>query len=247
MTKYEPGVPSWADMSAKDLAGAVEFYRGLFGWETEDQGEEAGHYTIAAKDGRHVAGLNTVPDESVPPHWTTFINVEDAEETAQRVKAAGGQVLFGPMEVMDAGRMAVFSDPTGAVVAAWQPGRHLGAQLVNEPGSMIWNELTTSDLNRARSFYREVFGWDWAGSDEYAEIQVAGRTVGGVMPRPVDLPAEVPDYWLVYFATEDLEADIARAGSLGATTLFGPIEIPGTGRFAVLADPQGAVFALFAG
>ncbi|HET9077485.1 MAG TPA: VOC family protein [Acidimicrobiales bacterium] len=247
MTKYEPGVPSWVDLSARDLDGSVRFYHDLFGWETQDQGEESGHYTIARRQGRQVAGLSTLPDGSVPPHWTTYVDVDDVDETTSRVEAAGGRVLFGPADVMEAGRMAVYSDPTGAVIAAWQPGRHLGAELVNEPGAVIWNELITSDLDRARSFYAQVFGWTWSGSDEYAEIQVAGHSVGGVMPRPAEVPEDAPDYWLVYFDSDNLESDVERATSLGATTLFGPAEVPGTGRFAVLADPEGAVFALFAG
>lgn len=245
VTKFDPGVPSWVDLTTRDLEAALRFYRGLFHWEAADQGEESGHYVIATRGGRNVAGLSTLQADPGPPRWTTYIDVDDADEVARRVEAAGGRVLAGPMDVMGEGRMAVFTDPTGAGFAVWQPQRHTGAQVVNEPGALIWNELSTSDLDGARAFYSAVFGWAWAGSDDYAEFQVDGRTVGAVMPRPADLPAEVPDNWLVYFGTADLDADLSTAAALGATTLLGPTEIPGTGRFAVLSDPQGAVFALF--
>jgi predicted enzyme related to lactoylglutathione lyase len=119
--------------------------------------------------------------------------------------------------------------------------------VVNEAGAFIWCELSTSDPAKSRAFYSDVFGWGWGGSEEYAEIQVGGRTVGGMMPRPPAMPAEVPDHWLVYFGSDDLDGDVARAAGLGATTVVEPTDIPGTGRFAVLMDPQGAAFALFKG
>lgn len=247
MSSYEPGVPSWVDMGARDLNSVTRFYTQLFGWETADQGEEAGHYTIVSKQGKQVAALSPMQEGGGPPHWATYFNVADADETARRVEQAGGKVLMDPMDVMDAGRMAVFADPTGAVFSIWQPGSHIGAELVNEPGSLVWNELSTSDLERAKAFYSAVFGWGWGGSDDYAEFQVSGRTVGAVMPRPEQMPSEVPDSWLVYFASDDLDGDLQKAVELGATTFVGPTEIPGAGRFAVLADPEGAAFALFSG
>lgn len=246
MQQYEHGVPSWVDLSTSDIPKAQEFYRALFGWTAQDMGEEAGHYTILFKDGKMVSALTPAQNPG-PPFWTTYVNVDDADAIAANVTGAGGQVVFGPMDVMTQGRMVVFMDPTGAACAAWQPGDHRGAQLVNEPGAVVWNELTTSDLAGARQFYSRVFGWTWGGSDDYAEFQVSGRTVGGVMPRPAELPAEVPDHWLVYFAVADVDAEAERARELGATVVFGPADIPGTGRFASLLDPQGAAFAIFAG
>jgi predicted enzyme related to lactoylglutathione lyase len=176
-----------------------------------------------------------------------YINVDDIDSVTKKVESAGGTVVMPPMDVMTAGRMAVFQDPTGALISAWQPADHLGAGLVNEPGAFIWNELTTSDLARSKAFYSEVFGWGWGGADEYAEAQVAGRTVCGVMPRRPDMPAEVPDSWLVYFGAADVDADTRKAVDLGATVLVEPTDIPGTGRFSVLTDPQGAAFGLFSG
>jgi len=244
MTGYDHGVPSWVDMGSPDLQASLTFYTSLFGWEGQDMGEEAGHYTIVSKNGKQVAGIGPAQDPG-PPRWTTYINVEDADAVTKMAESAGGEVVVAPMSVMTAGRMAVIKDTTGAYISVWQPGDHIGAQLVNEPGSFTWCELSTSDLAKSKAFYSEVFGWGWGGSDQYAEAQVSGRTMAGVMPRRPEMPAEVPDHWLVYFGTGDLDADTAKATGLGASVIVPPMEIPGTGRFSVVQDPQGATFALF--
>ena len=244
ITEYEHGVPSWVDIGTTDLGAGVRFYAELFGWQGQDIGEEAGHYTIVSKDGKQVAAISPAQDPG-PPRWTTYINVDDVDAAASKAEAAGGTVIVAPMDVMTAGRMALFADTTGAVIAAWQPGEHLGAQLVNEPGSFTWSELSSSDPTKSKAFYSAVFGWGWGGSDDYAEAHVSGRTIGGMMKRSPDLPAAIPDSWLVYFGTADVDADVAKATGLGASVIMGPTDIPGTGRFAVLADPQGAAFALF--
>jgi uncharacterized protein len=244
MTRYEHGVPSWVDMGTHDLSAAVRFYSELFGWEGQDMGEEAGHYTIVSKAGKQVAAIGPAQDPG-PPRWTTYINVDDADEVARKAGSAGAKVIVAPMDVMSAGRMAIFMDTTGAVIAAWQPGQHTGAQLVNEAGAFIWSELTTSDVAKSKAFYSEVFGWGWGGGDDYAEAQVAGRTIAGLMPRRADMPADMPDNWLVYFGAANVDADVRKATDLGASVIAGPADIPGTGRFAVFTDPQGAAFALF--
>jgi uncharacterized protein len=246
MKHYEHGVPSWVDIGTPDVKASLAFYAPLFGWQGQDMGEEAGHYTIVSKDGKQVAAIGPAQDPG-PPRWTTYINVDDLDSVAKAAEAAGGTVIVAPMDVMKAGRMAIFKDTTGAVVAAWQPADHIGAQLVNEPGALIWNELSTSDLGKSKAFYSETFGWSWGGGDEYAEAQVAGRTIAGVMPRRPDMPAEVPDSWLVYFGSPDVDADVKKATDMGATALVPPTDIPEMGRFAVLTDPQGAAFAIFKG
>lgn len=245
-SEYDHGVPSWVDIGTPDLAAGLRFYQDLFGWEAQDMGEEAGRYNIVSKNGRQVAALSPAQDPG-PPRWTTYVNVDDVDDIAKRVESAGGTVVVPPMDVMSAGRMAIFADTTGAVIAAWQPGEHKGAQLINEPGAFTWSELSTSDLAKSKAFYSEVFGWGWGGSDEYAEAQVNGRTIGGVMPRSPDMPAEVPDTWLVYFGSDDVDAQAKKASDKGATIVVQPTDIPNTGRFAVLIDPQGAAFALYKG
>ncbi len=245
MTRYEHGVPSWVDIGMADPRAGLAFYGELFGWEGQDMGEEAGHYTIASKAGRQVAAISPAQEDPGPPRWTTYVNVDDIDVVAQKAKAAGASVIVEPMDVMTAGRMAIFQDTMGAVIAAWQPGDHIGAQLVNEAGAFVWGELATSDLAKSKAFYSDVFDWGWGGADEYAEAQVAGRTICGAMPRPEGMPSEVPDHWLVYFGATDVDADAGRATALGAAVLVDPTDIPGTGRFAVLADPQGAAFGLY--
>jgi predicted enzyme related to lactoylglutathione lyase len=244
MTRYEHGVPSWVDIGTADPEAGLRFYAELFGWEGQDMGEEAGHYTIASKAGKQVAAISPAQDPR-PPRWTTYINVDDIDAVAHLAESAGGTIVVAPMDVMSAGRMAIFKDTTGAFIAAWQPGDHIGAQLVNEAGAFIWSELVTSDMAKSKAFYSTVFGWGWGGAEEYAEAQVAGRTIGGVMPRRSDMPAEMPDNWLVYFGATDVDGDADKAATLGATIIVAPTDIPGTGRFAVLMDPQGAAFALF--
>ena len=246
MTHYDHGVPSWVDMGAPDPMAAVGFYGRLFGWEGQDMGEEAGHYHLMAKGGQMVAGIGPAQDPG-PPRWTMYVNVDDVDALVKLIEPNQGRVLVPPMDVMNAGRMAVFADTTGAVASAWQAKEHIGAQLVNEPGAFIWSELHTSDLAGAKQFYADVFGWDWGGAPEYAEAQVNGRSVAAAMPRPADLPAEVPDNWLVYFGSGDVDADAEKASGLGATVLVPPRDIPNMGRFAVLMDPLGAAFAIYKG
>jgi len=244
MTKYEHGVPSWADIGTPDPTAAMKFYKGLFGWDGQDMGEEAGHYTICSLQGKQVAAISPAQDPG-PPRWTTYINVDDVDQVTKNAEAAGGTVIVAPMDVMDVGRMAIFQDTTGAFIAVWQARAHIGAQLVNEPGCLVWNELNTSNLEKSKKFYGEVFGWSFTGPDEYNEGQVGGRSVVGLMPRPPQMPAEVPDHWLVYFGSKDVDTDAEKVKKLGGTVVVEPTDIPDGGRFIVAIDPQGAAFGLF--
>ncbi len=244
MTRYEHGVPSWVDIGIQDLGAGVRFYSELFGWDGQDMGEEAGHYTIVTKDGKRVAAFSPAQDPG-RPLWTTYVNVDNADDVARMAEAAGGTVIVAPVDVMAAGRMAMFTDTTGALISVWQPGEHIGAQLVNEPGAFIWSELRSSDVVKSRAFYSAVFGWGWTGGDDYDEALLGGRVIAGIMPRPVAMPAGRPDSWLVYFGAADVDADATKATDLGASVIAGPADIDGTDRYAVLTDPQGATFALF--
>jgi hypothetical protein len=185
-----------------------------------------------------------------PPQWSTYVNVDSADDTVAKVEANGGTVYMPPMDVMEAGRMAVFADPAGAVIGVWQPGQHIGAQLVNEPGTYCWSELMTDDLAAAKSFYKAVFGWDAEtqgpeGPGGYTEWKVDGRSVGGMMAKPDTMPPGTPSFWGVYFAVADTDASVAKAQELGATVVMPAADIE-PGRFAVLADPVGAMFNILA-
>ena len=182
--------------------------------------------------------------EGQPPAWMTYVNVIDADGTAKMVADAGGTVLMAPMDVLDQGRMAVFADPAGAVIAVWQAAAHKGAELVNEPVSYCWTELATRDVDGAKAFYSAVFGWDSAtttGPMEYTEFKVDGDSIAGMFQMAGVMPDEVPPHWGVYFAVTDCDAAVDAATGLGASVAAPAMDVP-VGRFATLIDPQGASF-----
>lgn len=245
--EYAPGTPCWVDIGS-DLGPAKAFYTALFGWDTADAGpvEETGGYGMFTKAGKVVAGYGPKANPG-PPFWTTYVSVADADATAAAVRHAGGTVLVEPMDVFTAGRMGVFLDPQGVVFSIWQPGDHIGAQLVNEPGAFGWNELNTRDLSGSLAFYAAVFGWAGETHDmpggSYTELKLGGRSIGGALDMTGRVPDEVPPHWMVYFGVDDCDATVAKVADLGGAKLVGPIDLP-VGRFAVVRDPQGAHFAV---
>ena len=251
MTEYVPGTPSWVDLATPDMDKTTDFYGGLFGWDIHESSrpEESGGYRVAECGGKSVAGVMPLMQEGQPPVWSSYISVEDADATVTKAKDAGGTVFAEPMDVMDLGRMAVFADPTGAVIGIWQPKEMKGAQLVNEPVSVCWNELNTRDTDAAAAFYSAVFGWN-AEVAEGSEMNYVtfqrddGSWIGGMMDMAnTPMPAEIPPHWLVYFAVADTDATIAQAKETGGNLAAGPIDIP-FGRFAVMTDPNGSAFAV---
>jgi uncharacterized protein len=250
---YAPGTPCWIDLGTPDQDAAAEFYGGLFGWsvEEDENAEQTGGYRVATLKGKAVGGVMKLMQEGQPPAWSTYVCVEDVDATVARAREAGGSVMVEPMDVLDYGRMAFLSDPTGAVFGLWQPGRNIGAGLVNEPGAFSWTEINTRDPEAARSFYSDVFGWsledkEFEGVGTYTTINVDGKAVGGLVDITGRMPDEVPAHWLVYFGVEDADETVAKARELGGATAVGPLDIPGVGRFAVVQDPFGAVFAVIA-
>jgi predicted enzyme related to lactoylglutathione lyase len=245
---YDDGVPSWVDLGTSDPAGAAEFYRGLFGWEVEAGPPESGGYMIALLRGRPVAGLGPQMNPGTP-YWNHYVKESDTAATVQKVTANGGKVLVEPMDVMGQGIMAVCADAAGAVFSIWQPLAFPGAGIVNEPGSFAWTELITDDIEGARQFYGAVLGWDAEGQGEgqgaYYEWKLNGRSIGGMMPKPPMIPAEVPPFWGVYFMVADTDQTVARVTELGGSVIVPPTDIE-PGRFAVVADPTGAAFNVMA-
>jgi len=245
-TSYTPGTPTWVDLGSRDVGAAMAFYGQLFGWDCKSQGEEFGGYHLAQLRGLNVAGLGGQPQPG-PAWWTTYFSTVDVDATIARVEGGGGKLVAGPMDVMGEGRLAVFMDPAGATFSAWQPMKHAGAGIVGEPGTMWWHELNTREPIRSVEFYGHVFGWtskqyDSDGMD-YTLLEVGEEDVGGIMPMGADFPAEVPNHWLVYFAVEDCDAAVEKVRSLGGDVKMGPTDIP-VCRFAVVSDPEGAVFAV---
>ena len=245
--RYDEGVPSWVDISSPDLAKTRAFYEGLFGWNCPEGPAEAGGYAVCDIGGKNVAGLGPQMSPDAPPMWMTYVNVEDADATAAKVKDAGGALFVEPMTVMEAGRMAILADPLGAVIGLWQPNQHTGAQLANENNTFCWSELITTDLEASKACYKAVFGWDGAdqgpagGPPAYTEWKIGDRSVGGMMLKNEDMPADMPPNWGVYFAVADVDATLSKLKDLGGAVFFGPNDIE-PGRFAVVADNVGAVF-----
>jgi uncharacterized protein len=265
---YIPGVPCWVDTTQPDPAAAAEFYGELFGWDVVDvmpPGSD-GRYMAGRIRGRDVAGIGSIP-EGAPPMamWNTYIWVDSADETAARVRDAGGSVVTEPFDVMDAGRMAVFADPEGAVFCVWQAGEHLGSRVVNEHGSVNFNGLNTRDVDGAIAFYSAVFGcgtldlgggadmWTLAAYGDHLEAANPGlREQMKEMGAPdgfVDVVANIqrigddqpdtPAHWDVTFAVDEADDVAAKAAELGGKVVVPPFDAPWT-RMAVIADPQGA-------
>ncbi|MGH2941729.1 MAG: VOC family protein [Solirubrobacteraceae bacterium] len=252
-TSYAQGTPSWVDLSSPDVAASTAFYGALFGWESSGPSEapdDSGGYEIFTLRGKRVAGIAPLMDPSQSPGWNTYIAVDDADEVAAKAAEAGGQIVVEPMDVLRAGRMAGFVDPTGAFVGIWQAREHIGAELVNEPGAVGWNELETRDSEVAEAFYPAVFGieavpWRSAG-DEYTVWNVGERTVGGLLRMAEATPEDVASHWMTYFIVADADATAARAAELGGTVRISPFDVPTIGRIGVLSDPHGAVFSIMA-
>jgi predicted enzyme related to lactoylglutathione lyase len=243
------------DLATTDVDAAKAFYGDLLGVEAQDapgDPEETGGYGFFMKDGKMVAGIGPVQSDEGHPAWSSYIKVEDADATAEKTKAAGGSVFFGPADLPnDSGRVAMLRDPEGAFIGVVQQQRHPGAQVVNELGTWNWNNLMTRDLDGAKDFYGKVFGWTATHNEQAPDFvwmwQVEGQRwpegLAGLMEMGSDMPAEAPPYWQVYLMVEDLDEAIEKTKSSGGRVVFGPQEIP-VGRIAVLFDPQGAAFSL---
>jgi predicted enzyme related to lactoylglutathione lyase len=245
-TSYEPGTPSWVDLSTPDPDAAKRFYGELFGWDAEDAGppEETGGYGMFRLRGKQVAGVGPLMSPEQPAVWSMYVSTDDADAVVARAKDAGAQAIAEPMDVMDAGRMAVLAHPAGGVVGVWQPGRHRGAELVNEPGALGWNQLHTRDQEGAAAFYDAVFGWTLGDFNGMPVFNLGDRGIAGMMDMPPGTPDEVPAYWMTIFAAEDPDATVARASELGGRVVAPVMDIEGVGRFGVLADPQGVMFGV---
>lgn len=266
---YIPGVPCWVDTNQSNPEAAAAFYRDLFGWEVVDvmPADAPGEYYIGRLRGGDVAAIASQSEgEPRTPVWNTYIWVESADDAAAKVAAAGGRVLADPFDVMEAGRMAVCADPEGAVFSVWQPNRHKGSQIVNEHGSVNFNILNTRDLERARSFYGSVFGWElldlgaaggqmWRlpGYGDYLEQRDPGlrertRELGGpegfedVVAGLNPITDDQPAHWSVTFAVDDADRVADQAAKLGGRVIVPPVDAPWV-RMTVIADPQGATFS----
>jgi len=251
--KHSAGSFCWIELATTDQSAAKAFYAALFGWNPNDMPMGPGEvYTIFRLDGRDAAAGCTLRPEQlaqqVPPHWMSYIAVTSADQAAEKAKNLGGTVLAPAFDVMEAGRMAVIQDPTGAIFCVWQAGKNTGIGIAGVHGTLCWADLSTPDVNRAREFYSGLFGWQiMAGENDksgYLHIKNGEHFIGGIPPAEYR-QAGVPPHWLAYFWVDDVDASTAKAKGLGANIFAGPMTIENVGRMTVLADPQGATFAIF--
>ncbi|MET9836015.1 VOC family protein [Streptomyces sp. NPDC006385] len=252
-TRYVTGTPNWIDLGTPDIEGAGSFYGGLFGWRFQPGGPETGGYGLFQLDGRTVAGGMQTTEEQGPPSWTVYFQTPDVDATAKAAEQAHGSVLMQPMDVLDLGRMAILADKAGVGFGLWQPGTNKGLDVVQEPGSLCWLELYTTDVPAAAGFYNATLGMETYAVDffggTYTTFAPGGEgedaMFGGIVDKADD-PAEAqgPAYWLPYFEVTDPDATAARTQELGGTVRMPATHLPDIGRIAKLTDPYGARFAV---
>ncbi|MFV0523842.1 MAG: VOC family protein [Acidimicrobiales bacterium] len=251
---YEPGTPCWVDLMSGDVDASMAFYKAVFGWDAAERFDDDGNriYVEFQRDGKPLAGLGGLPPgaDGMPSTWNTYIAVDDAEAVQTRITDAGGAVMLPVMQVMAAGRMGVYTDPTGAVFSTWEAGEHWGSAIVNEPSTYSWNELLSRDVAKAKAFYTEVFGWSYDEHDmgpmgTYTLIEGGGNGgLGGMMTMPAELPPMVPNHWMVYFTVADIAAALEAVKNAGGQVAQEPMSAAGVGTFAVIHDPVGASFSI---
>ncbi|RKH08084.1 VOC family protein [Corallococcus praedator] len=248
VTKHEAGTVCWVDLMAWDLEKAKTFYGGLFGWTFETGGQETNYYTMARSQGREVAALmQRAKDAPFPPVWNLYFSVESVDRSLARVKELGGRELLAPMDVMDAGRMAFCQDSTGVPFGLWQPNQFQGAGVVNEPGSMAWNEVKTRDGAKALDFYKGLFGFTAEKMQteemDYWVMKKNGKEVGGLMKMTARDPADLPPHCVTTFSVANTDEAAATVTRLGGKVLVAPFDSP-YGRISIVADPGGASFGI---
>ena len=247
-TSYSQGAFCWTECATTDVDSAKAFYSELFGLGIEETPIPGGTYAQFLKDGKHVAGLTQLQEQElergIPPHWNTYIAVDDAELVAKEAEQLGGTIVAPAFDVLDSGRMAVVMDPTGAAIGFWQAKEHIGAQVYGEDGTISWWELMTPDPKRATEFYTQLFGY---GTEDfpmeqgtYTVLIHKGEQAAGIMDSP---QAGMPAAWTPYFNVANADATLAKATGLGASSMMPVTEIKDIGRVSWITDPQGAVIA----
>ena len=251
--KHSAGSFCWIELHTTDQTAAKSFYSALFGWDAKDEAMgPTDFYTMFKLQGRDAAaGCTLRPEErsqGVPPHWMIYITVESADAAAAKAQQLGGKILAPAFDVMDAGRMAVVLDPTGAAFCVWQAKKSTGIGIAQVAGTLCWADLSTPDAKRASDFYSGLFGWQLILGEKdpsgYLHIKNGENFIGGVPPAAHRQPG-VPPHWLAYFQVDDVDATASKAKQMGANLYLAPMTMEGVGRFSVIADPQGAVFAIF--
>jgi len=251
--KLNNGEFCWIDLSTPDPDKAKPFYQKIFGWEYKDDPiPKGGVYTLISVQGKAAGGLYKISPEqekqNVPPHWLNYVKVENTDQIVSKAKELGAKIVLDPLDVMDAGRMAVIADPTGAHFAVWQSKNQPGVQIWNGAhGSFCWSELMTRDIDAGGSFYSNLLGWspkvmDMA-SGPYTMFNLGEKPAAGMFEIKKEM-GEIPPHWAVYFAVENYDKAASTIQSEGGKLLMDPIEAPGVGKFVTALDPTGAAFAV---
>lgn len=246
--RYPHGLIGWIDLMTNDTGTAGQFYEALFGWShTDVPGEPGQTRTHFHKDGALVAGMGHVmPGLPQTAAWTVYALVDDLDIACDAVTKAGGTVLHSAWHTLDGGRTALITDPTGAVLGLLQPGEIQGADAFNVPGAMTWAELQSRDLDAARPFYEDVFGWEWSeGPEGYwiADLPTKpgdDKSNAGAMMLPPDVPAGAPNAWFTYIAVDDCDKTLALAEQLSGTIFLAAMDTP-PGRIGGITDPTGGM------
>lgn len=249
----ETGRFVWHELHTSDRTRATKFYAPLFGWDIKDVPMGPGEpYSLCHLGGKDMAGITkSMAPPSVPPHWLAYIAVDDVDASAEKAKSLGGKVASAPMDIPNVGRFAVVMDPQGAAFALYKHAHAPAAEPDRPPvGAFCWEELSTSDPAAAAKFYVGLFGYtveekDMGPMGTYRILKRGDRQVAGLMKTPPNVPA--PPHWLTYVHVKSVDDSNRNAAEMGGKTLMPPMDIPGIGRFAVVADPTGAAIALFTG
>jgi len=250
ITNYDQGEFCWTELCSTDANSAKNFYKQIFGWGYDDIPIGDGvTYTMAQVESKSACALYSMDEElrkkNVPSNWLAYISVTDADAMTAKAKTAGATIITNPFDVMDVGRMAVLQDPTGATFAIWQPKKHAGAEIGGETGTVCWRELISTNVDVAAKFYGTLFGWkptvDTYGTFNYTTLKLGDEGIGGLMPPQ---SPNTPSQWVTCFIVDSASATVATTKKLGGTVYLDTMAIPGIGKYAVLADPQGAVFSV---
>lgn len=251
------GQPVWFELATAQgaLAGAGGFYERILGWQVVDSGMEGFAYHLAKSGGDMVAGLMEMPPDvaAMPPLWTVYFAVDDADAAAARIRELGGTIHREPADIPGTGRFAIAADPQGAGFGILcplpmdpAPPEGAGAWNQQKPGRGNWVELMSTDPVAGFDFYAALFGWqkgeamDMGEMGSYQLFRHKGTDIGGMMGL-MDAPA--PN-WLAYFGVDDLAATLEAIKAAGGSIVTGPHEVPGPALIAVARDPQGAHFAV---
>ena len=251
VSRYLHGQPCWAELATHNWQSARAFYSALLGWGMADMALPGGAFSMFTVEGDELGAMYQLPEGSsdINTHWKVYFSVDSVNDVITSITQVGGELLFGPHAVGDAGYMAQLRDPEGSVFAIWQSKNHIGAKRTQEVGTLCWVELACRDAKKAKGFYHQLLGWCSRQSQmpdfDYTEWLVDDEAFGGMLEMTAEW-GDMPAHWMLYFTVNDCDAVTDKVEGLGGTVCVPPTNIPKVGRFAVINDPEGGVFSIIA-